>query len=177
MDIVKKFKDFFKKEEDRPRYMNIPTGNKHRQLSFDLSALENMEDKVSDIFFGSIDGCDDFEINYQTTIEGAMMRLDFRYNYLFRFDLPKSDTKGNWKEMNYPHRQLKPEEVLTNDKANAKIAAIESGIKKDMKKLILEYNTKDNRVVNVDNMGFNHSDINHSVYTLYIWRYKQKGEK
>ena len=79
--------------------------------------------------------------------------------------------------MNYPHRQLKPEEVLTNDKANAKIAAIESGIKKDMKKLILEYNTKDNRVVNVDNMGFNHSDINHSVYTLYIWRYKQKGEK
>lgn len=30
MDIVKKFKDFFKKEEDRPRYMNIPTGNKHQ---------------------------------------------------------------------------------------------------------------------------------------------------
>ena len=146
MSIIKKFKDYFNKGEG---VVLKPTP---RNISYNKDALMKMEDKVRDIFFGSIEDCDEFDIEYKNKIDGVFMELRFRYHDLLYEFKTKSD------------RALK----------------IEKDVNKGIKKLILEYNIKDKRVVNADAPEFlfsPHHNLYKTEYVLNIWRYKTPNEK
>jgi hypothetical protein len=156
MSIIKKFKDYFTKDDKSQAEKDFSSTLKKRGyrdiISFDTEALEEMEDKVRDIFFGPIEDCDEFEISYQSSIEGSFMELRFRYHDLLYKFKSKSD----------------------------EAIKIEKDVNRSIKKLIIEYNTKDNRAVNVDAPEFlfynNNQEIYKTAYVLKIWRYRQPGE-
>lgn len=144
MSIIKRFKDYFKTETEETE--------REVDLTFDF---KKVEDKIRDIFFGSIEDCDDF---------------DTTQRFLSPFEL-ESNIKTNMLVLHFRYFDLLYKFKSKSDRA----IEIEKEVNKSIKKLKLEYN-----LIDTDAPAFLYTPTGSTFkteYRLHIWFYKQKGEK